>query len=94
MSCHTTSYRFPTVILIALERAFYIIKNPQNRNNQNKSYKEIEEQAEPKDANAVVDFVCFFEELFHNREIIQQFQIIVKIIFEKSFKFLFHQEDF
>ena len=59
-----------------------MFKNPQNRNNQNKSYEEVKEKAKTKDANAVVDFVSFFEELYHNREIILQFQIIVKLIFE------------
>ena len=44
-----------------------MFKNPQNRNNQNKSYEEVKEKAETNDANAVVDFVCFFEELNHVR---------------------------
>ena len=62
------------------------IEHVKNRNyhkpHNNQSHKEIEEQAEANHANCVVDFVCFFEELFHNREIILQFQIIVKLIFE------------
>jgi hypothetical protein len=68
MSCPTTSYRFPTVIFIVLDVArnceYKVIQGKNHKDTHNYNPKE---QAETKDADDVVDFVSFFEEVNHVR---------------------------